>query len=123
MARYKIKDPKTLVYMFLGWLCTNAVVILFTMGGIYFAEEHPKVLNYAKSVCQVDLRSYKTYQCKVRYYQYTCFGPIWLVHFGQNRTINATVEVEKRYDHSSDALKKAYEYQVNNYSERYSPEK
>ncbi len=93
------------------------------MGGIYFSDEHPKVLHYANSMCQVDSRSYKLYQCKSRYYTYTCYGPTWNVHHGERRDIFAIVEGQKRYFSPSDALNKAYEYQVSKYQTLNSPSK
>jgi len=115
MAQYKIKDPKAIACIILAAISLPAIIVLFTMGGVFFSEEHPKELNYANSMCQVNSRSYKLYQCKARYYTYTCYGPVWQVHHGENRDVLATVEEEKRYRSSSDALNKAYEYQVSNH--------
>jgi hypothetical protein len=116
MTKYKIRDPKAIACVVLACLCLSAIVILFTMGGIYFSEEHPKVLHYVKNMCRVDSQSYKTYQCKARYSEHTCYGPIWEVHHGENRSIYGVIESNTRYDSYLDALKKSYEYQVNKHS-------
>jgi hypothetical protein len=90
----------------------TVAVALVVIGSLFIAKERPKVLHYADTMCEVDSRSWKTYVCTTRYGSYTCYGPTWKVHHGENRTTNATVEGERRYRSYSDALKKAYEYQV-----------
>lgn len=115
MAKHKIKDPKAVICLFLFLIFFASVITLFIMGGIFYSDEHPKVLNYANSMCVVDSRSWKMYQCKARYYFYNCYGPKWDVRHGENRTIFAIVEGEKRYRSYSDALDKANEYQVSKY--------
>ena len=115
MAKHKIKDPKAILCLFLSLLCFASIIVLFTMGGMFYSDEHPKVLNYDNSMCVVDSRSWKTYQCKARYYTYSCYGPKWNVRHGENRTIVAIVEGEKRYRSYTDALNKANEYQVSKY--------
>jgi len=112
MAKYKIKDPKAVICFILALLCFCAIVVLFTLGGIFFASEHPKALNYANSMCRVDSRDWRMYQCKSRYYWYTCYGPIWKVHHGEQRNISATVEQERRYSTYSEARAKADEYEI-----------
>ena len=112
MARnQKIKDPKAILSFLSASLTFSAVIVLFIIGSILFSTEHPKVENYDNSICQVDLRSYKTYQCKARYYRYNCYGPIWYVHYGLNNTF-AIVETEKRYRYYSDAMDETRRYQV-----------
>jgi len=115
MAGHKIKDPKAIACIILAAFGVPAIIVLFTMGGVYYADEHPKVLTYANSMCQVDSRSYKTYECKSRAYRYDCYGPIWNVRHGEKRDVFAIVEINKRYRYYSDALNKANEYQVSNY--------
>jgi hypothetical protein len=115
MAKHNIKDPKSIACIVLACIGFPALIVLFTMGGVFYAKEHPKVLDYANSMCRVDSRSYKTYQCKTRYYQYSCYGPIWEAHYGENRTIFALVEGEKRYRSYIDAFNKAQEYNVSGY--------
>jgi hypothetical protein len=112
MAKSRIKDPKLVVCTVLFVICSGGMITFFIVGGLFYAKERPKVLNYANSMCRVDSISYKTYQCTTRYYRYDCYGPIWDVHHGENRTIFALVEGDKRYRSSLDALKKAQEYQV-----------
>jgi len=116
MVGHVVKDPKATGCVFLATTGFVAMVVLFTMGGIFFSQEYTKVLNYANSMCRVDSRFYKTYQCKSRYTSRTCYGPAWEVHYGENRTTYAKVEGDKRYNYPSDALKKAHEYQVNKYN-------
>lgn len=112
MARNQIKDPKAIVCFLVASLTFSGVIVLFIIGSILFSSEHPKVENYDNSTCQVDLRSYKTYQCKARYYRYSCYGPIWYVHYGSNETF-AIVETEKRYRYYSDAMEETKRYHVN----------
>ena len=90
----------------------TVAVSLVVVGSIFMGKERPKVLHYANTMCEVDSRSWKSYTCTTRYSSYTCYGPTWKVHHGENRTTSASVEGEKRYRSYSDALKKAYEYQV-----------
>lgn len=115
MAKHKIKNPMIIVCFLIAILSVSAIIILFTIGGVLFADEHPKVLNYANTMCQVDSSSYTTYECKSRHYTYTCYGPTWNVHYGEERDVFALVETERRYQSYSDALKKANEYQVRKY--------
>jgi hypothetical protein len=112
MAKNNIKNPKTIFCLFFTLLCFSAIIVLFTLGGVFFSEEHPKVLNYANSMCRVDSRSYKVYECHSRYYTYTCYGPTWNVHYDN---VFAIVETQRRYRSYSDALIKANEYQVRKY--------
>jgi hypothetical protein len=112
MGRYKIKDRKTIASLIgtsTGFLATIAALIV---GGIFLAKQRPKVLNYAHSMCQVISRAFKSYVCRLRTNKYTCYGPIWEVHHGDNRTVYALVETEKRYRYYLDALNNANEYQV-----------
>lgn len=115
MAKYKIKNPVTIICVLLTLIFFSAIIVLFVIGGVFFSEEHPKVLNYANSMCQVDSRSYRMYECTSRYYRYTCYGPTWNVRHGEHSDVFAVVETQRRYRSYSDALKKAYEYQVRNY--------
>ena len=115
MSKQKIKDPKAVFCIIFAVLACSAVIILFTIGGVFFANENPKVQNYANSICQVDKFSWKSYRCRTRYMTYTCYGPIWYVHYGENRTTPATVEAENRYRSYSDALEKASEYTVSHF--------
>lgn len=115
MARHKIKDPKAILCILLFCVSLTAVLTLFIIGGIFYSEQHPKLLNYANSMCRVDYRSWKTYQCKSRYFTYACYGPVWEVHYGETRDIPATVEEERRYNSYSDALDRANQYQVRKY--------
>ena len=110
-----VKDCRAVGCLILAFLGFGGMFVLFTMGGIFFSQENPKVLNYANSICRVDSASYKTYVCKSRYTSRMCYGPIWEVHYGENRTIYAKIEGDKRYNYYMDALKKAREYQVNKY--------
>ena len=98
-------------YVFALQLLAVAVSLII-IGSIFMAKERPKVLHYANTMCEVDSRSWKIYTCSTRYGSYTCYGPTWEVHHGEYRTTSATVEGETRYRSYSDALKKAYEYQV-----------
>jgi hypothetical protein len=115
MANYKIEQPRVLICLSLTFLCFGGIIVLFILGGIYFSDDHPKVLHYANSMCQVDSRSYKLYECPSRYHAFTCYGPIWNVHHGERRDVFAIVEEKSRYSFPSDALDKAYEYQVSKY--------
>jgi hypothetical protein len=112
MNNNKIKNNKAVFCIFLIIILFTGFIVLFSVGGPLFSEEHPKVVNYANSMCQVDSSSWKYYQCKSRTYWYICYGPTWNVRYGENRMISATVEGSKRYRSYSDALKKAHEYQV-----------
>lgn len=111
MARNKIKDPKAVVFFLLAIFCSSAVLTLFIIGGIFYSSEHPKAENYDGSTCEVYASSYKIYQCKARYYRYSCYGPIWYVHYGVNETF-AIVETDRRYRYSSDAIADTKHYQV-----------
>jgi hypothetical protein len=115
MAKHNIKDPRAIACIVFAAIGFPTIIVLLTTGGVFFADEHPKVLNYANSMCQVDSRSYKSYECKSRAYRYTCYGPVWDVHHGENRDVFAIVEINKRYRYYSEALDKANEYQVSKY--------
>ena len=112
MARRQIKDPKAIVSIILFTFFLGALITLFIIGGVFFAKENPKTKYYAQSTCLVQSRDYKTFECKSRYSRYTCYGPTWDVFHGANLTIFAVVETESRYRSSTEALKKADEYQV-----------
>ncbi len=112
MAKPQIKSLIVTVCSCLGIICFGGMITFFVLGGTFFAREHPKVLNYANSMCRVDSISYKTYQCRSRRSQYNCYGPIWDVRHGANKMIFAQVQGDNRYRSSLDALKKAQEYQV-----------
>ena len=90
----------------------SAVVVFFAIGGVIFAKENPKLLNYVNDMCTVQSSSVKTYQCRTRYSRYTCYGPIWNVRHGENNTIDATVEEDQRSRSYSAALKRTEEYMV-----------
>jgi hypothetical protein len=115
MAKHNIKDPKAIICIIIATISLCGIIVLFIIGGIFFAKEHPKVLNYANSMCKVDSTSYKIYECTTRYYTYTCYGPTWNVHHGEKRDVFAIVEMDYRYRYVSEALNKAYEYQVSKY--------
>lgn len=113
IPQQKIKSPKTVVcFILLALFFSAGVIVFFTLGGVFYAKEGPRVSHYANTMCTVDSRSWKTYQCKSRYYFYTCYGPIWRVHFQLDRLISATVEQDRRYSSYTEALNKAYQYQV-----------
>lgn len=111
MARKNIKDPRAVVFFLLAIFCSSAVLTLFIIGGIFYSSEHPKTENYDHSICEVYASSYKTYQCKARYYRYNCYGPVWFVHYGVNETF-AIVETDKRYRYYSDAIADTKYHQV-----------
>jgi hypothetical protein len=115
MVKYKIKNLQTIVCLLFTLFCFSTAIIVLTIGGTFFSEQNPKALNYANSMCQVDSRSYKNYECKSHYYQYTCYGPIWNVHLGEHRDVLAVVETQLRYRSYSDALNEANKYQVRKY--------
>ena len=115
MPQQKIKNPVAVLTLILAILCFSAIIVLFIIGGIFYGEERPKVLNYANDQCVVDSRSYRSYQCTSRYFTYTCYGPIWDVRHGQQKDVPATVETKRRYRSYLDALNQANEYQVCNY--------
>ena len=120
IPQQKIKSPKTVACIMLGLLFFAGVIVFFTLGGVFYAKQGPRVSHYANTMCTVDSRSWKMYQCKSRYYYYTCYGPIWGVHYKLDRPISATVEQDERYSSYSDALNKAYQYQVS-HSEKLAP--
>lgn len=111
MAKRKIKDPKAIACIVVASIGFAAVIVFFIIGGILFAKEHPKVLNYANDMCIVDSQLFRTYKCRTRYSQYTCYGAIWGVHYGVNLKY-ATIEEEKRFRSVSDATNRAAEYKV-----------
>ena len=111
MIDRKRPNIKVLGCYVLGLFLLSVTLALVTMGSVFMVKERPKVAHYANTMCEVDSRSWKTYECRTRYSYYTCYGPTWAVHHGENPTMSATVE-GKRYRSSSDALKKANEYQV-----------
>ncbi len=112
MVTPPVRDPKAIACSFLVAACLLGMVLMFVFGGTEFGREHPKVVNYDNSMCQVQSRSTKTYECQSRYNRYTCFGPIWNVHHGEHQDIFAIVEIEKRYHYSSEALYATYKYDV-----------
>ncbi len=112
MAFLKNTDLKHLVCILIFAICFTGIITLFGIGGVFYAKERPQVLNYANSMCQVNASFYRTYQCRSRHSRYDCYGPVWDVHHGENRTIFALIEGEKRYRSYMDALNKAQEYQV-----------
>jgi hypothetical protein len=112
MANYPVTDPKAIVCSILTAICLLGACLLFTFGGTGFGREYPKVVNYANSMCHVESRSTKTYECVSRYSTYTCYGPIWNVHHGEHQDIFAIVETEKRYHSFSDAVYATYKYDV-----------
>jgi hypothetical protein len=112
MPPQRIKSRRAAACILLGVLFLAGVVVFFTLGGVFYAEQGPRVKYYANSMCTVDMRSWKTYQCKSRYYYYTCYGPVWGVHYTLDRLTFATLEQDHRYSSYSDALNKAYQYQV-----------
>jgi hypothetical protein len=87
------------------------MLAFFLIGSIFFSNEHPKMLNYANSMCTVDSSSYQ-YQSDGEYIRY---GPVWEVRHGKNSTINAIIIGEKRYYCASAAIEGAHEYQVSKY--------
>ena len=112
MAPRRIKNPKAVLCAFFALLFFAGVFVLFIMGGVFYGQERPKVLNYANDMCTVNSRSVATYQCKSRYYYYVCYGPTWSVFRSADRPIFARVEGSRRYSSYYDALNKANEYQV-----------
>ncbi|UJR29008.1 hypothetical protein I4U23_010226 [Adineta vaga] len=112
MATHKIKDPKAVLCIIFFILFLAGAFTLLIVGGILFGKESPKVKYYGNSMCLVQSGSYKTYQCKSRYYWYTCYGPTWNALYGANQTTFALVESERRYRSYIDALNKAKEYEV-----------
>lgn len=116
MAQHKIKDPKAIASIVLCTLFLSAVIVLFIVGGILFAQENPKVLNYANTICKVKSSGIKRYTCSTRYTRYTCYGATWGVFHGENYTIPATIEDEKRFRSYSDAIRRGQQYEVRKYS-------
>jgi hypothetical protein len=116
MANHTFKDPKAKAALGFTLICLAAVIALFAVGGAFFSREHPKVLNYVSDTCQVDSTGYKTYKCETRYSSYICYGALWEIHHGENKTIFARVEGERRYSDYRDAIKEAHEYQVSRLS-------
>ena len=115
----KVLPCKAVPTFLLAMFFAAGIIVFFIIGGIFFAKEDPKVKHYENTMCQVDSRSYRVYQCKTRYSYYTCYGPIWRAHFQlNNQTINTVVEQEQRYDSYRDALDKAYEYEVSGERQR-----
>lgn len=112
MARYRIKDPKAIVSILLFTIFLSAFIILFTMGGAFFSNENPKMKYYAQSTCQVQSRFYRTYECKSKYFRYTCYSPTWDALYGANLTKFAVVETAKRYRSTTEALDKGKQYEV-----------
>lgn len=109
----KVKNPKAVVSLLAALLLFAGVIILFTIGGVFFSKEKPRVNYYENTICQVDSRSYRIYQCKSRYVYYPCYSPIWYAHFSLNsQIINTVVEQDQRYDSYRDAIDKANEYAV-----------
>ena len=115
MTEERIKHILRIVIIFSPLCCLLATVIFFTIGGIRYAKQRPKVLNYLRDDCVVDSKSYRTYECKRRYSRYTCYSPIWNVRHGEKKDVRAIAVTEKRYTSYDDAMNKADEYEVCNY--------
>ncbi|CAF3359415.1 unnamed protein product [Rotaria socialis] len=112
MAQHKIKDPKAIACITIALLGLSAAIVFFTIGGVFFAKENPKLLNYANDMCTVQSSSVRSYQCRTRYSHYTCYGAIWNVYHGENNTINAIVEEDQRSRSYSTALKRTQGYRI-----------
>ncbi len=89
----------------------------FIVGGIYTGRDGIRGLIYANTTCRVHSTSEYSDTCKTRLSKYTsreyrCYGAIWAVYHGENKTIAATIKDPEKHSSRSDAIKKANQYRV-----------
>ena len=112
MALCKIKEFKIIVAAALCFVCVSTASILFALGGVFYAEEHWKVLNYASSTCTVRLKNWQAYRCVLYFIQYACYVTKWSVYYGNTSTEAATIDGTKLHKSLSNCFDEAEEYRV-----------